>query len=315
MITPKKTGFTIVELLVVIAIIAMLMALLVPAVQMAVGRARQANCLNNIRQVGTAIYTQATTKGYFPGRLNLMMDSGGMDPLVNANGEEGITWVAQILPNLEQQGVQDELRRLGTTQPVDTSWMYIPILICPSDPPPANNVPALSYVVNSGIQDLNVANGARPDSKANGIFHDLRYPATRSALQVGLDSIVDGATTTIMARENVDAGYWNSLEEIDHGIVWNLERRLRLNDARGTRAPSDYSDYGFARPSSYHSGGVNVVFCGNNASFLRDDIDYRVYVQLMTPDGRKSQVNLASGSPEPAPLEFWSPPLAARDYE
>ena len=93
MITPKKTGFTIVELLVVIAIIAMLMALLVPAVQMAVGRARQANCLNNIRQVGTAIYTQATTKGYFPGRLNLMMDSGGMDPLVNANGEEGITWV------------------------------------------------------------------------------------------------------------------------------------------------------------------------------------------------------------------------------
>jgi prepilin-type N-terminal cleavage/methylation domain-containing protein/prepilin-type processing-associated H-X9-DG protein len=316
MSTQKKRGFTIVELLVVIAIIGMLMALLVPAVQVAVGRARQANCLNNTKQIGMALYTQATSKGYFPGRLSMMMDSSGADPIVDVNGQEGVTWVMQILPNLEQQVLQDYLRDLGTMYPADTSSMYLPVLICPSDVPSANNVPALSYVVNGGIQDLPVSDPKiRPDIKANGIFHDLRNPLTRSGLQVGLDEIVDGASTTIMASENVDAGYWNSLEELDHAIVWNVERRLRINDLRGTRVPGDYSDYGFARPSSYHSGGANVVFCGNNATFLRDSIDYRVYVQLMTPDGRKSRVNLASGSPEPAPLDFWTPPLAAKDYE
>lgn len=316
MVSGRRQGFTIVELLVVIAIIAMLMALLVPAVQLGMGRARQANCLNNMLQVGKALHAEATVKGYFPGRLSLMMDNNG-DPIVDGKGQPGVTWVAQILPNLEQQTVQDFIRQLGTTQPADTSAMYLPILICPSDVPAANTIPALSYVVNAGIQDLvpAIASEKPMDSKANGVFHDLRNPTTRSAMQVGLDSIKDGASTTIMLSENVDAGYWSSLEELDHGIVWSAKRRVRINQDVGFRRPNDYSDYGFARPSSNHSGGVNVMFCGTNARFLRDDIDYRVYVQLMTPNGQRSVVDMSATPPTPAPDEFRAYILSARDYE
>ena len=224
MVSRDRRGFTIVELLVVIAIIAMLMALLVPAVLLGMARARQAQCLSNLRQVGQALYSEATVKGYFPGRVGLMMDETG-EPMVDAHGEVGVTWVAQILPNLEQQVLQEFLRKSGTMQLADTSPMYLPILVCPSDAPPATNVPALSYVVNTGIQDVPVSaeSPTATDTKANGVFHDLRYPQTRSLLQVGLDSIKDGATTTIMLSENVDAGYWSSLNELDHGIVWNAQ--------------------------------------------------------------------------------------------
>ena len=44
----------------------------------------------------------------------------------------------------------------------------------------------------------------------------------------------------------------------------------------------------FARPSSGHPGGVNVVFADNHTKFLRDDISYRTYTQLITPYNRKS---------------------------
>ena len=46
--------------------------------------------------------------------------------------------------------------------------------------------------------------------------------------------------------------------------------------------------YWYARPSSVHSGGVNAAFCDGRAVFLREDIDYKVYKQLMTSDGKHS---------------------------
>jgi prepilin-type N-terminal cleavage/methylation domain-containing protein len=148
MVRRDRCGFTIVELLVVIAIIAMLMALLVPAVLMGMARARQAQCLSNMKQVGQALYHEATVKTHFPGRVSFMKDATG-DNLVDARGEEGVTWVAQILPNLEAQVLQDYMRELGSMHLADTSRMYLPILVCPSDVPPSTDVPALSYVVNA----------------------------------------------------------------------------------------------------------------------------------------------------------------------
>ena len=50
------------------------------------------------------------------------------------------------------------------------------------------------------------------------------------------------------------------------------------------------SSYYYARPSSYHTGGVNVAMCGGEVFFMRDDIDYKVYEQLMTPDGKHSDM-------------------------
>ena len=56
------------------------------------------------------------------------------------------------------------------------------------------------------------------------------------------------------------------------------------------------------------------MFCGNNARFLREDIEYWVYVQLMTPDGNKSVIDLTTTPPKPAPVEF-TRLLSAKDFE
>lgn len=58
----------------------------------------------------------------------------------------------------------------------------------------------------------------------------------------------------------------------------------------GTIGPDQMEPYLMSRPSSAHSGGVNVAMCGGEMMFLRDDINYRVYQQLMTPNHRQSDV-------------------------
>src|SRR4051812_3487099 len=67
-----RRGFTLIELLVVIAIIAVLIALLLPAVQAAREAARRAQCINNLKQIGLAMYNYESTIGSFPlGAANL----------------------------------------------------------------------------------------------------------------------------------------------------------------------------------------------------------------------------------------------------
>ena len=69
----------------------------------------------------------------------------------------------------------------------------------------------------------------------------------------------------------------------------------------------------FARPASSHGGGANVAFCDGHSQYLRDDIDYVVYVQLMTPNGRKC-VDPYRRLQESHNAFRSAPPLAEKDY-
>jgi prepilin-type N-terminal cleavage/methylation domain-containing protein len=116
-----RHGFTLVELLVVIVIIGMLVALLLPAVRSATESARQATCLNNLKEIGTAIMNYEADKGHLPGCLNRPLTSGG-----TAN----VTWPMAILPQLGRRDLVDQARNNSG----QFANVQINQFICPDDP-------------------------------------------------------------------------------------------------------------------------------------------------------------------------------------
>ena len=142
----------------------------------------------------------------------------------------------------------------------------------------------LSYVVNSG--------DAAHESAANGVCFDLTQ---EEPVYVSLDYIAehDGTRSTLLLAENLQATAWvvpaRSAVRAGNTFVWHRTAypAAKINSARANdeRPPDDLT---YARPSSGHGGGANVVFCDGHYQFIAEDIDYDVYRQLMTPNSAES---------------------------
>src|SRR5262245_19027944 len=106
---PKRTrsGYTLIELLVVIAILAVLIALLLPAVQMAREAARRSQCRNNLTQIGIALHNYRDTYQVFPGWVSRWFSA----PVGGTNGwcHGGYSYEASILPFLEQSPIYNSI--------------------------------------------------------------------------------------------------------------------------------------------------------------------------------------------------------------
>ena len=103
-------GFTLVELMVVIAIIGLLMAMLLPAVQVARESGRRGACLNNLRQIGLAIHMYHDCHEAFP--------PGGMSPGPCCSVESYTCWTIQILPFIEQKDLYNSYDQNETNESV-----------------------------------------------------------------------------------------------------------------------------------------------------------------------------------------------------
>jgi prepilin-type N-terminal cleavage/methylation domain-containing protein/prepilin-type processing-associated H-X9-DG protein len=156
-----RTGFTLIELLVVIAIIAVLIGLLLPAVQAAREAARRAQCINNLKQIGLAMFNYESA--------NLAFPPGGMyganDPCSVAAGSclrcNLLGWGVAILPFFEQAPLFNSYNSsLHNWDPVNVTVLATKLnsQSCPSDPGAADYIP--SFAIGSPSPYVNLSNSS-----------------------------------------------------------------------------------------------------------------------------------------------------------
>ncbi len=128
----RRSGFTLIELLVVIAVAAILAALLIPAVQRVRAAADRAKCLNNLKQIGLALYGYHDAQGGFPAAVTSNVHG---DPI---NSTILVGWIPYILPYMEQGNLYEQYDfQVRFDDPINDSGVNqtrIGLLVCPSSP-------------------------------------------------------------------------------------------------------------------------------------------------------------------------------------
>jgi prepilin-type N-terminal cleavage/methylation domain-containing protein/prepilin-type processing-associated H-X9-DG protein len=134
-IAPRNRGFTLIELLVVIAIIAVLIGLLLPAVQKVRESASRVKCENNLHQIGLALHAYADANDGFIPSAHVETCQGGPGNWTNCAYYTG--WQIQILPYLEQDNLYRTYNNSIPNQAAGNQVFCqssVPVYSCPSDP-------------------------------------------------------------------------------------------------------------------------------------------------------------------------------------
>ena len=312
-----RKAFTLTELLVVITIIGILVGLIMPAVLSARKSAVRIDCMNRLKELAQATVRYETSKQQYPGYIQPLPKATSISTSMHIV----VPWSVMILPEMNRNDLWMEYRSPAatpTTLASPPASLVLKSFVCPADT--KTLLCPMSYVANCGVTDGTNTNYP-PDRATNGIFQNhyafkapgssgelATLPAIISArvVRVSASDIKDGADYTILLSENLQAWQWcytadnstaaNNFPESLFGMVWGIStssypKVTRMINTDKTLADSQYyastDNYAFARPSSNHDNGVNVAFCDGHVSFLRENIAYTVFAQLMSPDGQR----------------------------
>jgi prepilin-type N-terminal cleavage/methylation domain-containing protein len=231
----KHRGFTLIELLVVIAIIAILIGLLLPAVQKVREAAARMSCSNNLKQMGVALHNYASA--------NSDKLPGGMQSSSNANGNgwPGAPFFFMLLPYIEQDNVYKNVNLVGyawgTGGGVDGhSIAPIKTFLCPSDPSHNNGVgPSTGWTVTSYAR-----NGFMFDQ--GGGQSSSGYYYTQPKYLVG--NIPDGTSNTLAITER-----YAYMSTYNWGGLWSHHGQDRFHWGYAQWAPV-YAAPGFQNGNS-----------------------------------------------------------------
>jgi prepilin-type N-terminal cleavage/methylation domain-containing protein len=191
-----RRAFTLIELLVVIAIIALLLGLVLSAVQKVREAADRAKCENNIRQMALACYLYSDANNRLPPLLN------------NTPPYQSATLHFMILPFVEQTGAYEEARSDNTYNsengPVPNQ--KVPVFICPSDP----SIDPATGLINEGVQNFSISGSGPPAGSSYAANGQIFAQTDPSGAIIGWDgqatfdtSFQDGTSNTIMFAEKI----------------------------------------------------------------------------------------------------------------
>jgi prepilin-type N-terminal cleavage/methylation domain-containing protein/prepilin-type processing-associated H-X9-DG protein len=303
----SRSGFTLIELLVVIAIIAILVGLLLPAVQAAREQARRSACTNNLKQIGLAVANYTNRHGTLPPGYQSIYNT-----LFQQEIGPGWGWASMILPDLEQQPLHDGIvfeafmqgPSMATVRTVNLS-----VFLCPSDNMPlawtATDSETWMYmgqIYSSSVPICDVAGSnyigvygiGEPGVNGEGVFSRGSY--------MPLTAITDGLSNTLLAGERSEnlqqgRGMATWVGAAPGANMWSCAPNPYEPDA-GTCVREDGSGmilghtgegHGPADPyadvnqfTSRHGGGCYFVYCDGHVRFLRTEMNYQVYIALST---------------------------------
>jgi prepilin-type N-terminal cleavage/methylation domain-containing protein/prepilin-type processing-associated H-X9-DG protein len=308
-----SSGFTLIELLVVTAIIAVLLGLLLPAVQKVREAASRVTCANNLKQLAVALHNYHNSFGRFPpGQYN----SIGQDAPAPRYYYNRGCFLHKLLPYVEQEALYTQLDSWVNSQtgwyvicdnaPLSFRQAIIPSYYCPSDPisPKIHTVTSYSqqgfhvnYVGCAGSTVFNPVSDPNGHS-LNGMFYP--FSATR------FTDVSDGTSNTLMLGEII------VVPDIDdppqHDVRGRYHNTSQGNTLFSTLYPpntpvGDRSPYCNSFPRapcqelsrtnvvqsarSYHPGGVNFALADGSVRFLSDNVAATTYLAFGTRAGHE----------------------------
>ncbi len=302
-----RSGFTLIELLVVIAIIALLAALLLPAVQQAREAARRTECLNNLKQMALACHNYADSHKCFPSGLVTSPTSGQLlsfpatpinipletvngvvfqVPLTNWTYSESWSWQALILSQMGQTTVGvnfgrpkfDPMNPMMVTDNMVACQQLVGTYTCPSSALPSSRPSSYAYSNYRGC--IGAARGT-----------GIMYPDSA----VSFRGIRDGESNTLLIGESM-MGFWGDgnsccarfADDDNNGIPDRgtdnvfLTMRPASFDTAWIDTASGTQFFGFG---SWHAGTCNFALADGSSRSIAKNTDFKILKAIATRDG------------------------------
>lgn len=323
----SRAGFTLIELLVVIAIIAVLAALILPAVQSAREAARRTQCQNNLKQLGIGLHNHVDATKFFPSSKR---------PI--ASGTVRMAAFTFLLPYIDRGNLFDKYDQTVNWSHVNNlpvTSTRISIFECPSSPSPERldydpGPPAVYDIVANSDYGITLGLDKRlsdllgyPTVPAN-----FKYSSPGNAYegimpknsQNGISAVTDGLSQTIAVTEAAGRPF---LYQNGKLVSQDAQATARVNGSGWSRPASDvlfagsdatgvtipgtsldrtngdnvipggypntqYGTEGTSQPYSFHTGGLNTLFGDGSVHFVNQSINISIFASLITRNQKET---------------------------